>query len=210
MVGVSTDLGGAFEVDHEVAAVVESAGRTFAEAGVRVVAHPDPGSPTTPSGTLRAWHFQAKLGALLAEHPDAFKARSPTTSGPGRRSLAPTSPAPTLQRTALAETMRQFFTEYDVLVLPVSQVPLFPVEQEFPTAINGEPMGRTWTGMRSAAFITVTGCPAISPAPAPPPTVCPSASRSSPPRRDLRLLQVARAFEWLAPPDLRGSWPRRT
>ena len=66
------------------------------------------------------------------------------------------------QRTALSETMRQFFPSYDVLVLPVSQVPPFPADQEFPTAINGVEMETYLDWMRSAYFITVTGCPAIS------------------------------------------------
>jgi amidase len=47
-------------------------------------------------------------------------------------------------------------------VLPVSQVPPFPADQEFPTAINGRPMETYLDWMRAAYFITVTGCPAIS------------------------------------------------
>ena len=66
------------------------------------------------------------------------------------------------QRTALAETMRVFFGDHDVLLLPTSQVPPFPVEQEFPETINGQQMPDYLAWMRSAWFITVTGCPAIS------------------------------------------------
>jgi amidase len=44
----------------------------------------------------------------------------------------------------------------------VSQVPPFPADQEFPTSINGRPMETYLDWMRSAYFITVTGCPAIS------------------------------------------------
>ena len=58
--------------------------------------------------------------------------------------------------------MRRFFCEYDVLVLPVSQVPPFPADQEYPSAINGRPMESYLDWMRSAYLITVTGCPAIS------------------------------------------------
>ena len=66
------------------------------------------------------------------------------------------------QRTSLSETMRLFFGEHDVLLLPTSQVPPFPVEQEFPETINGQEMPDYLAWMRSAYFITVTGCPAIS------------------------------------------------
>jgi amidase len=58
--------------------------------------------------------------------------------------------------------MRLFFGEHDVLLLPTSQVPPFPVEQEFPETINGQQMPDYLAWMRSAYFITVTGCPAIS------------------------------------------------
>ena len=51
---------------------------------------------------------------------------------------------------------------YDVLVLPVSQVPPFPADQEYPTEINGRPMSSYLDWMRSAYFISATGCPAIS------------------------------------------------
>jgi amidase len=47
-------------------------------------------------------------------------------------------------------------------VLPVSQVPPFPADQEFPTEINGRPMETYLDWMRSCYLITVTGCPAIS------------------------------------------------
>ena len=52
--------------------------------------------------------------------------------------------------------------EYDVLVLPVSQVPPFSAEVEYPADINGQPQATYLDWMRAAYFITVTGCPAIS------------------------------------------------
>jgi amidase len=162
-VALSVDLGGAFEVDSEVAAMVSGSAATFASAGADVShAHPDLDTADDTFRTLRAWHFQASYGQLLAEHPDAFKpslaenirAGEPLTGADVARALR--------QRTTLGETMRRFFEEYDVLVLPVSQVPPFPADQEFPTQINGKPMETYLDWMRSAYFITVTGCPAIS------------------------------------------------
>ena len=46
--------------------------------------------------------------------------------------------------------------------MPVSQVPPFPADQEFPPHINGEPIQTYLDWLRSAYLITVTGCPAIS------------------------------------------------
>ena len=162
-VALSADLGGALEVDHEVAAVVEAAGRSLAAAGAAVApAYPDLSLAEDTFRTLRAWHFQAKLGRLLAQHPDAFKPSLADNIRAGESLTGADVARAYSQRTALSETMRSFFGSYDVLVLPVSQVPPFPATQEFPGEINGKPMATYLDWMRSAYFITVTGCPAIS------------------------------------------------
>ncbi|MDQ6522501.1 amidase family protein [Nocardioides sp. LHD-245] len=162
-VALSVDLGGALEVDHEVAAVVEDAGRALAAAGASVgSAYPDLSLAEDTFRTLRAWHFQAKLGSLLAAHPDAFKPSLADNIRAGESLTGADIARAYTQRTALSETMRLFFGDHDVLVLPVSQVPPFPATQEFPSEINGKPMATYLDWMRSAYFITVTGCPAIS------------------------------------------------
>jgi amidase len=162
-VALSTDLGGAVEVDDEVGSIVAASAGVFSGAGATVtVAHPDLAEADETFRTLRAWRFQASFGELLAAHPDSFKqsladnirAGEPLTGADVARAYS--------QRTALSERMRLFFQSYDVLVLPVSQVPPFPADQEFPTSINGRPMATYLDWMRAAYFITVTGCPAIS------------------------------------------------
>jgi amidase len=52
--------------------------------------------------------------------------------------------------------------DHEFLLLPVSQVPPFPADQEFPAAINGEAMGSYIDWMKSCSRITMTGLPAIS------------------------------------------------
>ncbi|GAA3681073.1 amidase [Nocardioides ginsengisoli] len=198
-VALSVDLGGALEVDHEVAAVVEDAGRALAAAGATVSgAHPDLGLAEDTFRTLRAWHFQAKLGKLLAAHPDEFKPSLADNIRAGESLTGADVARAYTQRTALSETMRSFFASYDVLVLPVSQVPPFPATQEFPTEINGKPMATYLDWMRSAYFITVTGCPAISvpfgSTAAGLPVGVQLVARHG---ADLQLLQVAAAFEAL-------------
>ncbi len=162
-VALSVDLGGAFEVDHEVAATVESSAAVFSDAGASVAS----AYPTLPDAddtfrTLRAWLFQAGFGSLLAEHPDEFKQSLADNIRAGEHLTGADVARGYAQRTALSDRMREFFTSYDVLVLPVSQVPPFPADQEFPTEINGQPMETYLDWMRSCYFITVTGCPAIS------------------------------------------------
>ncbi|MBA3783060.1 MAG: amidase [Nocardioides sp.] len=162
-VALSIDLGGAFEVDDRVAAVVEEGGRTFTANGSHVTgAHPDLSLADDTFRTLRAWHFQAKFGKLLADNPHSFKQSLADNIRLGQGLTGADIARAYAQRTSLAEAMRLFFEQYDVLVLPVSQVPPFPADQEFPSDINGKPMETYLDWMKSAYFITVTGCPAIS------------------------------------------------
>ena len=196
-VALSVDLGGAFEVDDEVAAVVSGSASVFSGAGASVTdAHPDLAEADDTFRTLRAWHFQAKLGRMLAEHPDAFKQSLADNIRAGESLTGADVARAYTQRTALSERMRQFFTSYDVLVLPVSQVPPFPADQEFPTAINGRPMATYLDWMRSAYFITVTGCPAVSvPAGRTRDGLPVGIQVVAPHGAERRLLEVAAAFE---------------
>jgi amidase len=158
-VAISPDLGGAIEVDAEVADIVSSATGIFPDV---TEAHPDLAEADDTFRTLRAWHFQARFGELLAAHPDAFKQSLADNIRAGETLTGADVARAYAQRTTLAERMRMFFQQHDVLVLPTSQVPPFPADQEFPTEINGRPMESYLDWMRAAYFITVTGCPAIS------------------------------------------------
>ena len=123
--------------------------------GVRGGRRPRRGRAPGPAQRRRGLPDAARLavpgagsGALLAEHPDGVQAvAGATTSGPARTSPAPTSPAAYQQLTSIPDRMRAFFETYDVLVLPVSQVPPFRADQEYP-ADDQRPSRRrrTWTG----------------------------------------------------------------
>ncbi len=196
-VGWTSDLGGLLEVDHRVAAVVEEAGRTMVRAGAHVYAgHPDLSLADDTFRTLRAWHFQAGLGELLRQHPDDLKTSLADNIRAGERLTGADVARAYAQRTAITDTMREFFTHYDVLALPVSQVPPFPADDEYPTEINGKPMADYLAWMRSAYVISVTGCPAISvPAGVTPEGWPVGLQLVAPHGQDRRLLEVAAAFE---------------
>jgi amidase len=132
-VALSVDLGGAFEVDADVAAVIAAQADVLADAGRHVEqAHPDLDVAEDTFRTLRAWLFHHALGDLNARHPGVMKtslvanieAGAPLTGADVARAYA--------QRTELAERMRRFFSRYDVLALPVSQVPPFPPTRSIP------------------------------------------------------------------------------
>lgn len=157
-VAASVDLGGAFEVDHEVADVVRSAAASLGA----VEAHPELPEADDTFRTLRAWHFQAMFGDLLAAHPDAFKQSLADNIRAGEHLTGADVARAYRNRTALAERMREFFMRYDVLVLPAAQVPPFPADQEYPATINGHAQETYLDWMRACYYVTVTGCPAIS------------------------------------------------
>ncbi|MXG89659.1 amidase [Nocardioides flavescens] len=162
-VAVSPDLGGLLEVDHEVAAVVESSRSVLASLGAQVSADvPDLAEADDTFRTLRAWHLQAKLGTRLAEHRASFKRSLADNIDLGATLSGADVARAYTQRTTLSERMRLWFLDHDLLVLPVSQVPPFPADQEFPHEINGAPMKTYLDWMCAAYLITVTGCPAIS------------------------------------------------
>jgi amidase len=58
--------------------------------------------------------------------------------------------------------MATLLERYDALALPTVQVVPFSVEIEYPTEIDGVPMGSYIEWMRSCSRITVTGHPAVS------------------------------------------------
>ncbi len=198
-VALSVDLGGAFQVDHQVADVVRAQAAVFEGAGAEVADdHLDVTGAEAAFRTLRAWLFQARFGALLAKRPDSFKASLADNIRAGQ-DLSGADVAGAYKRlTVLAEKVRHFFERYDVLVLPVSQVPPFDADEEYPANINGQEQETYLDWMRSAYLITVTGCPAIS--------VPAGFTREgwpvgiqivAAPRNERLLLEVAQAFEQL-------------
>ncbi len=194
---LSTDLGGAIEVDHQVARIVGAQGGVLEELGAVVEpAAPDLTEAEDTFRTLRAWHFQASYGPLLAEHPEEFKASLADNIRVGESLTGHDIARAYRQRTALSQRMAAFFESYDALVLPVSQVPPFPANQEYPADINGRPQATYLDWMRSAYLITVTGCPAISiPAGFTEEGWPVGIQIVGAPNGERRLLQIARAFE---------------
>ena len=140
----------------------------------------------------------ARIGDLLAAHPDDLKPSLAANIRAGESLTGADVASAFQQRTALVERMRAFFESYDVLVLPTSQVPPFPADQEYPAEINGRPMPTYLDWMRSAYVITVTGCPAVSvPAGETADGLPVGVQMVAPFGADRRLLEVAAAFEGL-------------
>ena len=162
-VAFSPDLGGAVPVEPEVAAATTAAALVFADLGAWVTdASPDFTGADEVFRTLRAWNFEATFGALEEQSPADFKATLRDNIAQGRALSGRDLARAEQLHTTLFQRVRQFFTHYDILLLPVSQVLPFDVDLEYPTEINGVPMTDYLDWMASAYLISATGCPALS------------------------------------------------
>ena len=192
----SADLGG-LPVDVRVTKTLEAQREVFEDLGCIVEeGFPDFSDADEIFKTFRAWFYEMNHGSLLPEHRDKIKETVVWNIESGIKLSGPELGRAEVKRTALFHRVRKFMQNYDFLALPVSQVPPFPIEQEFVSEINGVKMETYLDWMRSCYFISVTGQPAIS---------VPSGFTSDglpvglqlvgKPRDDLGVLQLAYAFE---------------
>lgn len=193
----SPDLGARVPVEAEVAEVVRQAAGVLEDLGCGVEeACPDLGGADEVFLTLRAWMFNASYGPLVDAHPGQVKETIRWNVQQGRRlSGADLSRAEALH-TALHERVVAFFRSYDMLLLPVSQVPPFPIDLEYPTEVAGVKMETYLDWMRSCTLISATGCPALSvPGGFTTGGLPVGVQLVTAPRQDLLALQVGHAFE---------------
>jgi amidase len=196
-IALSVDLGGTIAVDHRVAEITETQAGAFTSLGASVEHdQPDLIGAHDAFRTLRAWVFQARFGAMLAKRPEGFKPALAENIRAGAE-LSGADIARAYERlTALAGRVRTFFERYDALVLPVSQVPPFDADEEYPHEINGQPQPTYLDWMRSSYLITATGCPAISvPAGFTEEGWPVGIQIVTAPKTERRLLEIAYAFE---------------
>ena len=158
----SRDLGG-LPVDPRVTAVIDAERGTFERLGCVVEnAEPDMSGAAEVFRVWRAWYFEACYGTLLDEHRELLKDTVIWNIEEGRRLTGPRLGEATRAWSALLDRVRRFFERYEFLVLPVSQVPPFDVDQPYVTEIDGVPMETYLDWMSSCAHISVLGLPAIS------------------------------------------------
>ena len=158
----SRDLGG-LPVDPRVTAVIDAQRGTFERLGCAVEdAEPDMAGAGEVFQAWRAWYFELYYGALLDRHRDAMKDTVVWNIEAGRRLTGPQLGAAARAWSALLDRTSRFMARYDYLVLPVSQVPPFDVDQPYVTEINGVRMDTYLDWMSSCAYISVLGLPAIS------------------------------------------------
>ncbi len=201
----SPDLGD-LPVDPRVTAVLDAQRHIFTALGCRVEeATPDLSEADEVFKVLRAWRFAFAHAPLLEEHRDQLKDTVVWNIEAGLQLSGPQLGQTERKRTALYHRMRGFMDQYEFLILPVSQVPPFDVQQRYITAINGMPMETYIDWMKSCYYITVTGHPAIAvPCGFTPDGLPIGMQIVGRYRDDWGLLQLAHAFE-----QATGFWKQR-
>jgi len=110
----------------------------------------------------RAWLFELAYAELLQTHRAQMKDTVIWNTEEGMKLSGAQIGRAERQRTVLYHRLREFMELHAYLILPVSQVPPFDVQQRYVTEINGVKMATYLDWMRSCYYISVTGLPAIS------------------------------------------------
>ena len=145
---------------------------------------------------LRAAIFAHQHEANIRDHRELVKGTIIWNTEEGMRLTALDVKKAEERRTALYARMADFMSRYAFLMLPVTSVPPFSADQEYPTEVSDRPLKNYLEWMSPCSSITVTGLPAIS-VPAGfdsngLPTGLQIVGRQ---RDDLSVLQMAHAFE---------------
>jgi amidase len=156
------DLGGV-PFDARVRTVVDAHRKTFESLGCIVEqAEPDFAPAEIAFRVLRAWNAANAYGALMREHPDAFKDALKNEIEEGLRL---TGVDVARAETAHAQIWRQFqafLEKHEYFILPTTQLPPFDVTTPYPTEIAGVNFNNYIDWMKSCWYISATGNPAAS------------------------------------------------
>jgi amidase len=161
-IAYSPDLG-ITPVDAEVKAITRKAAERFAEAGAIVEeAHPDWREAHECFHVLRAFDFAITKASLLRTKRDLLKPEVIWNIEEGLKLTVETLERALAQRVAMTARAVEFFKTYDLLLVPTTIVPPFPVENRYVAECAGKRFDNyvEWLGIVYA--ITLACCPALS------------------------------------------------
>jgi amidase len=190
------DFGG-LPVEPAVTAVLEQQRKVFKGLGCIVEeACPDFAGATEAFETLRAVSFALRFAPLLKTHRAELKDTVIWNIEQGLALDGARIARAEVLRTELYQRLRAFLQRYEFLLAPVNQLPPFPVDTEYPTAIAGVKLTNYLDWMKSCYYITITSHPAISvPAGFTPQGLPVGLQIVGRYRDDLGVLRLAHAFE---------------
>jgi len=157
------DLAGLIPVDSEVASVAERGARVLRSLGAAVATtSPDFSGTNEIVLSTRGLVMAALHGDKLSKWRDQMQQGLVWNIEQGLRLTPQEIGRGEKLRTELWHRVRMFFERYDLLVLPTVAVKPFPVEQPYPTEINGQRLGDYTQWFFLTYAISLTGLPAIS------------------------------------------------
>ncbi len=158
----SRTVGGA-PIDPAITKTLDAQRQVFEDLGC-VVEDAEP--PLEDAGeifhVLRAAIFAHQHETNIRDHRDLVKETIIWNAEEGARISALDVKKAEERRTALYVRMADFMSRYDFLLLPVTSVPPFSADEEYPTEVDGKPLSNYLEWMAPCSSITVTGLPAIS------------------------------------------------
>ena len=161
-IAYSADLG-ITPVDPEVKAITRKAAERFAEAGATVEeAHPDWREAHECFHVLRAFDFAISKAGLLRTKRDLLKPEVIWNIEEGLKLTVERLERAEAQRVAMTTRAVEFFDTYDLLLVPTTIVPPFPVENRYVAECAGKRFDNyiEWLGIVYA--ITLACCPSLS------------------------------------------------
>ncbi|NRA04095.1 MAG: amidase [Myxococcales bacterium] len=158
----SRDLGG-LPVDPRVTDAIDARRGVFARLGCEIDdADPDFSGADEAFCSWRAWLFALGFGPLLERERERIKDTVVWNVEQGLSLTGTDLARAEVLRAACYHRVREFMERYEFLVLPVSQVPPFDLNEPWVREIDGTRLESYIDWMRSCYWVTVTGLPAIS------------------------------------------------
>ena len=111
---------------------------------------------------IRSWYSASRAQAFTNAQRAMIKPVLAAEHDAGRARTATELAVAFTTETRLVNAAVAFFERYDLFVCPATQVPAFPVEQEYVTDIEGQPMASYIEWMRVCSRLTMLGLPALS------------------------------------------------
>jgi len=154
---------GGLPFDRRVRDVFNAQRKKFEAMGcVTEDAEPDFSGADEAFKVLRALGYYQQHGAKFSQHRAQMKSTVVQEIELGARLTGPEIADAETKRSRLFARIGQVMTKYDFMLLPVTQVPAFDIDQEYVKEIEGVRMGSYIDWMRSCYYITMTTLPAIS------------------------------------------------
>jgi len=150
-------------VEDDVTVVLAEFRARLVEMGAVVTdVEPDLSGADEVFETFRALEFFDGHGADVLAHPELVKHTvRQEIEWIDQLTARDVARAGTL-RTELFRRIQALFGDFDLLVLPTSQLAPFDIDLEYPEAVAGERMERYYTWQRSCSRITATAMPALA------------------------------------------------